>query len=134
MAYLFISHDLAVVRQVADEIAVMHLGTIVERGSAESIYQRPAHPYTVALLSAVPVPDPASERTRERILLRGEVPSAVSPPSGCRFRTRCWKAQPRCAEEVPQPRAVSAGHWVDCHYPENVPGSPAQTGQQTMTS
>jgi peptide/nickel transport system ATP-binding protein len=134
LAYLFISHDLAVVRQVADEIAVMHLGTIVERGSAESIYQRPAHPYTVALLSAVPVPDPASERTRERILLRGEVPSAVNPPSGCRFRTRCWKAQPRCAEEVPQPRLVAVDHWVDCHYPENVPGSPAPGDQQSAAS
>jgi peptide/nickel transport system ATP-binding protein len=123
MAYLFISHDLAVVRQMADEIAVMHLGVIVEDGSADAIYASPAHPYTVALLSAVPVPDPAREQGRERILLRGELPSAISPPSGCRFRTRCWKADERCASEEPPLLRIAESHRVACHYPEAQPVS-----------
>ena len=118
MAYLFISHDLAVVRQVADNIAVMHLGKIVEEGTADAIYASPAHPYTVALLSAVPVPDPARARSRERILLRGELPSAAAPPSGCRFRTRCWKADSRCATEEPPLLEIAGAHRVACHYPE----------------
>jgi glutathione transport system ATP-binding protein len=121
LAYLFISHDLAVVRQMADEIAVMHLGVIVEEGPADAIYANPAHPYTVALLSAVPVPDPAREQSRERILLRGELPSAISPPSGCRFRTRCWKADERCASEEPPLLQIAGSHRVACHYPETQP-------------
>jgi peptide/nickel transport system ATP-binding protein len=121
MAYLFISHDLAVVRQMADEIAVMHLGLIVEEGPADAIYASPAHPYTVALLSAVPVPDPVREHGRERILLRGELPSAISPPSGCRFRTRCWKADERCASEEPPLLQIAGSHRVACHYPETQP-------------
>ncbi len=120
MAYLFIAHDLAVVRQVADDVAVMYLGVIMEQGAADLIYQRPAHPYTTALLSAVPIPDPVAERGRQRILLEGEVPSAANPPSGCRFRTRCWKADERCTETPPL-RTVEAGHQVACHYPENGP-------------
>jgi oligopeptide/dipeptide ABC transporter ATP-binding protein len=119
MAYLFIAHDLAVVRQVADEVAVMYLGRIVERGRADQIYGHPAHPYTIALMSAVPIPDPSAERNRERILLKGEVPSPANPPSGCRFRTRCWKADERCAEETPQLLRIGApNHTVACHYPE----------------
>ncbi len=121
LAYLFISHDLAVIRQVADEIAVMHLGLIVEQGPAEAVCEHPAHPYTVALLSAVPVPDPVRTNVRERILLRGELPSATSPPSGCRFRTRCWKADERCAAEEPPLLQIAPSHRVACHYPELPP-------------
>jgi peptide/nickel transport system ATP-binding protein len=123
MAYLFISHDLAVIRQVADEIAVMHLGVIVEQGPAEAVCEHPAHPYTVALLSAVPVPDPLRKPGRDRILLHGELPSATSPPSGCRFRTRCWKADERCAEEEPPLLQIAGSHRVACHYPETQTGN-----------
>ena len=121
MSYLLIAHDLAVVRQVADDVAVMYLGTIVEKGPVDLLYDRPAHPYTNALLSAVPVPDPTRERGRTRILLTGEIPSPVNPPSGCRFRTRCWKADGRCATDVPTLRELGGGHEVACHYPENGP-------------
>jgi peptide/nickel transport system ATP-binding protein len=123
MAYLFISHDLAVIRQVADEIAVMHLGVIVEQGPAEAVCEHPAHPYTAALLSAVPVPDPLRKPARDRILLHGERPSATSPPSGCRFRTRCWKADERCAVEEPPLLQIAGSHRVACHYPELQPAN-----------
>lgn len=117
LTYLFISHDLAIVRHVADRVAVMYLGHLVELAPRSKLFSSPAHHYTKALLDASPLPDPRRRNQRDRTLLSGEVPSPINPPSGCRFRTRCPAATEKCAQEGPQLRSVSDGHFVACHHP-----------------
>ena len=116
LTMLFISHDLAVVKNICDRVAVMYLGKIVETGDEYDVYDQTAHPYTEALLSAVPIPDPAKRGQRKRILLEGDVPSPADPPSGCRFRTRCWKAQEICSTDPPALIDRDTGHPVACHF------------------
>ncbi|MFD9459218.1 ABC transporter ATP-binding protein [Streptomyces sp. NPDC059985] len=122
LTYVIIAHDLSVIRHVSDRIAVMYLGKIVELTDRKSLYETPMHPYTKALLSAVPVPDPRRRGAKSgRILLKGDVPSPISPPSGCRFHTRCWKATQICTTQEPPMLSLATGHQVACHHPENAP-------------
>jgi oligopeptide transport system ATP-binding protein len=118
LTYLFISHDLSMVRHIADRVAVLYLGRIMELSDSEELYTHPKHPYTQALLSAVPVPDPVVEAERKRVILEGDIPSPANPPPGCPFNTRCPVAQDRCSAEVPEWRELGDGHWVACHFAE----------------
>ena len=129
LSYLFIAHDLALVKQVSDRVAVMYLGKLCEMGPAEALYTDPLHPYTLALLESIPRPDPVGPRSPAHATIRGEPPSPVSPPSGCRFRTRCPRAQERCALEEPPMLQLAEGHSVACHYP-----LPAGAGPRTAAT
>jgi oligopeptide/dipeptide ABC transporter ATP-binding protein len=132
LSYLFIAHDLALVKQVSDRVGVMYLGKFCEVGPGESVYQQPLHPYTRALLDSIPSTEPGAGRATTT--LRGEPPSPVNPPSGCRFRTRCPRAADRCAQEVPEPRELFPGHLVACHFPLTEAAEPAKVAAPTQTT
>ncbi|HEY2490199.1 MAG TPA: ABC transporter ATP-binding protein, partial [Streptosporangiaceae bacterium] len=134
LTYIVISHDLAVVKYMADRIGVMYLGKLVEEGSSEDIYQRAAHPYTAGLIATIPVPDPQAARTKAEVGIKGELPSPIDPPSGCRFRTRCPFAQELCAEAEPQLRSFGPGHRAACHFPLQTPWPDAGTAAGTGAS
>jgi len=133
LTYVVISHDLAVVKYMADRIGVMYLGKLVESGSADDIYQRAAHPYTAGLIAAIPIPEPSVERAKTGAAIKGELPSPVNPPSGCRFRTRCPFAQERCAEEEPELRSFGPGHVAACHFPLQAPAEAVTSAEQRVS-